>query len=56
MRNNSAKGTDTEAKQLLESESNFSPLLAVHLWTSYLVSLYLSFLSHKMYIMVGPTS
>lgn len=55
-RNNSVRGTDSEAKQLLEFESNFSHLLVVHLWTSSLMSLYLSFLNHKRYAMVEPNS
>lgn len=55
-RNNSVRDTDSEAKQLLEFESKFSHLLVVHLWTSALMSLYLSFLYHKRYVMVEPNS
>ena len=51
-RNNSVRDTDPEAKQLLDFESKFSHLLVVHLWTSALMSLYLSFLNHKRYVMV----
>lgn len=55
-RNNSVRDTDSEAKQLLEFESKFSHLLVVHLWTSALMSLYLSFLYHKRHVMVEPNS
>ena len=55
-RNNSVRDTDSEAKQLLAFESNFSHLLVAHLWTSALMSLHLSFLNHKRYVMVEPNS
>ena len=47
MRNNSANGTDSEA-ELLDFEPSFSHSLAVYLWTSYLMSLYLNALVHSM--------
>lgn len=51
MRNNSASGTDSEAR--LESESSFGHLLAVCLWARYLVPVCFYFLDHKVYKTVG---